>query len=205
MLAEWTGYAASLFLVLSLIATNNLKFRWLNALGCLCFVLYGVLLQSIPLILTNGILLTINIYYLAGIYRYSEKFDLLPFRAGDAIADKFIHYYQAGITDYFPQFKAEQMPGDTGIHFFVLRDMAIANMFSATINADGDAVVHINFTVEKFRDYKVGRYIFKQEKQYLRSQGIKRIVYQDLPNQKHIGFLKVMGFVQEDGCWVKLI
>ncbi|MFD2921863.1 hypothetical protein ACFS6H_19240 [Terrimonas rubra] len=205
MLAEWMGYAASLFLILSLSVTNSLKFRWLNAAGCAFFVVYGALLGAIPVLLTNGILLAINIYYLVSIYRYSEKFDLLSFRADDQVAHQFIDYYEKGIKDYFPHFKREQIGHDQCINFFVLRDMAIANMFSASITPAGEAIVHINFTVEKFRDYKVGRYIFKQEKQYLRDRGIQKIVYQQMPNRKHIEFLKVMGFVQEGDYWVKLI
>lgn len=205
MLAEWMGYAASLFLILSLSVTNSLKFRWLNAAGCAFFVIYGALLGAIPVLLTNGILLAINIYYLLRIYRHSEKFDLLSFAAGDQVANKFIEYYEKGISDYFPHFKQEQITQDNCISFFVLRDMAIANMFSATVTPAGEALVHINFTVEKFRDYKVGRYIFKQEKQYLQDKGIRKIVYRQMPNAKHIGFLKVMGFVQEGDYWVKLI
>lgn len=205
MLAEWMGYAASLFLILSLSVTNSLRFRWLNAAGCAFFVVYGALLGAIPVLLTNGILLAINIYYLVSIYRYSEKFDLLPFRANDQMAHQFIDYYEKGIKDYFPDFKQGQISDENCINFFVLRDMAIANMFSAKVTPAGEALVHINFTVEKFRDYKVGRFLFKQETQYLRDKGIRKIVYRQMPNAKHIGFLKVMGFVQEGDCWVKLI
>ncbi len=205
MLAEWMGYAASFFLILSLLVTNSLKFRWLNAAGCMFFIIYGAMLNAIPVLLTNSILLAINIYYLASIYRYSEKFDLLHFRAEDLIAHKFIDYYQKGIHDYFPHFKQAQITNDKCINFFVLRDMVIANIFSATITNNGEAEVHINFTVEKFRDYKVGRYIFKQEKEYLRSKGVHKIIYKQMPNNKHIAFLKVMGFVKENNCWVKLI
>lgn len=205
MLAEWMGYAASLFLILSLLVTNSLKFRCLNAFGCVFFVVYGAMLNAIPVLLTNSILLAINIYYLFSIYRYHEKFDLLYFNANDPIAHKFLDYYQKGINDYFPQFTPSQITKENCINFFVLRDMAVANIFSATVTADGEALVNINFTVEKFRDYKVGQYIFKQEKQYLRNQGITKIVYKQLPNNKHIAFLKVMGFVKENNCWVKVI
>jgi hypothetical protein len=205
MLAEWMGYAASLFLILSLLVTNSLKFRWLNAAGCGFFVIYGIMLQAMPVVLTNGILLAINVYYLVAIYRYSEKFDLVQFTAGEEVADKFIEHYQKGIQDYFPHFREDQVTNENGIHFFVLRDMAIANMFSATVTPAGEALVHINFTVEKFRDYKVGRYLFQQEKQYLRDKGIRKIVYRQMPNRKHIAFLKVMGFVPENNCWVKVI
>jgi hypothetical protein len=79
----------------------------------------------------------------------------------------------------------------------VLRDMAIANLFSANLLPDGSAEVDLNFTVSKYRDYKVGRYIFNQEKKYLLKQGAKRIVYTQVDHPPHEAYLKRMGFTTQ--------
>ncbi len=73
----------------------------------------------------------------------------------------------------------------------------IANMFSATIAANGDAVVVLNYTLQKYRDYKVGTYIFEKERDHLIEKGIKRIVYTKVVNKNHRQFLTVMGFRKE--------
>ncbi|MCX2838617.1 uroporphyrinogen decarboxylase [Salinimicrobium profundisediminis] len=61
---EWIGYLASFFLLLSFLMRNITTLRYINSLGCLFFVAYGILLDSWPLIITNGAIVLINIYYL---------------------------------------------------------------------------------------------------------------------------------------------
>ena len=88
----------------------------------------------------------------------------------------------------------------------VTRDLVIANIFSAVLSVNGDAEVLLNYTVEKYRDYKVGSFIFEKEKDYLVSKGIKRIVYKKVSNTKHEKILKIMGFNKEPGgIFVKVL
>lgn len=61
---EWIGYAASLFIVLSF-AVNKLKtVRIINMIGCLCFVIYGIYFKIWPVVIPNGMLIFIQLYYL---------------------------------------------------------------------------------------------------------------------------------------------
>ncbi len=61
---EWVGYAASLGVLLSFLMRDIRKLRMVNSIGCGLFVVYGVLLSSIPIIITNAAILVINFYYL---------------------------------------------------------------------------------------------------------------------------------------------
>lgn len=194
-IASFTGYAASLLLAISLLVTNDLKFRWLNTLGCMAFIIYGFLIQAFPIILTNTILLLINAFYLFKIYRANENFDLLSFKPGDELIHKFLAFYQADIRSYFPDY----VPAENGndINFMVLRDMVIANIFSATLMDDGTALVKINYTIPKYRDYKVGKFLFQKEKQFLLSRGIHRLIYTHVFNKRHESYLLKMGFEKE--------
>jgi hypothetical protein len=85
----------------------------------------------------------------------------------------------------------------------------IANVFAATLDSDGTAIVNLNYTVEKYRDYKVGRFIFDREKKYLISKGVKRLVYMQEVNKNHSRFLEIMGFKKEmisgKECMVKVM
>ena len=58
------GYLASGFLALSLLAKEQKKFRYYNILGCIAFIIYGSYIQAFPVILSNTILLVINIIQL---------------------------------------------------------------------------------------------------------------------------------------------
>ncbi|MDB5190833.1 MAG: hypothetical protein JWQ96_396 [Segetibacter sp.] len=199
------GYAASVLLGISLLVNNDLKFRWLNTFGCLFFIVYGIFINAFPIILTNTALLLINLFYLVKIYRTEEDFDLIEFGAGDKLIEKFLSFHQPDIKNYFPDFNAEEAGNE--ISFAVLRDMVIANIFVAGLQTNGTAVVKINYTVPKYRDYKVGKFIFDKEKKYLVAKGVKRVVYTNVHNKNHENFLKKMGFTKTmfEGkeCYVK--
>jgi hypothetical protein len=191
-LAPYFGYLASLALIFSLLANSDIKFRWWNIMGTIFFIVYSLILNAIPVLLTNGILFIINFYYLVKIYGRSETFDVIEFKGEEKLVDKFLSFYNTDIKDYFPGFTAEQMNGK--LNFVVLRDVVIANMFSAEVMPNGDAEIILNYTTQKYRDYKVGTYLFDKEKQLLINKGIKRIVYKNAVNKKHQLFLKKMGF-----------
>lgn len=195
-IAPYFGYLASLLLALGLLVSNDLKFRWLNTGGNVAFIIYGVVLGAVPIILTNSILLVINLFWLYKIYNRKERFELLEFSSGGIMIDRFLSFYQKDIAAHFPDFKREQLDGN--LNFVVLRDLVIANIFSATLADDGSAKVIINYTVTKYRDYKVGRFIFDKEKQFLLSKGVKTIYYTSVANKRHRKFLSVMGFTMQE-------
>lgn len=192
---QFAGYLASLLLALSLLVTNDLRFRWLNTGGCLAFIVYGILIHAFPIILTNGILFFINVVALVKIYRRREDFDLLEFEANSTLIQKFLRFYEADFKAYFPGFQWDNH--ENTVRFVVLRDMNLANVFVATLAADGTAFVQCNYTIPKYRDYKVGRYIFEKEKDFLPSKGIKKLVYTEVTNKGHREFLDRMGFRPE--------
>ena len=192
MLSLILGYIASVLLAISLMVNNDLKFRWLNTIGCLAFILYGLLIHALPVILTNSLLLLINGFYLIKIYSTDERFDLLEFEPKATLILKFLTFYAADIKKYFPGFAG--IAATDNLRFVVLRNIVIANIFSAKLLPDGTAVVNLNYTVEKYRDYKVGKFIFEKEKAYLLSKGVKRLYYDQRVSKKHEQFLEVMDF-----------
>lgn len=189
------GYAASVLLAISLLVNNDLKFRWLNTWGCIAFIVYGLMIQAFPIILTNSILLLINAVHLVKIYRKNENFDLLEFGRDDKLIQKFLSFHREDINSYFPDF--DQAETGNNISFVVLRDLVIANIFVASVMEDGTALVKINYTVPKYRDYKIGKFLFQKEKQFLLSHGIQRLVYTRVFNMNHEAYLVKMGFEKE--------
>lgn len=194
-ITPYFGYLASLCLIIALLVNNDLKFRWYNTLGNVFFITYAIILSAFPVLLTNVILLGINVYYLIKVYRRQENFDMLEFNGDEKLAQKFLQFYQKDIAAYFPDFNQSVM--QENLNFVIIRDLVIANMFSAKIASNGDAVVVLNYTLEKYRDYKVGTYIFEKERDHLIEKGIKRIVYTKVVNKNHREFLTVMGFKKE--------
>ncbi|MDR9457343.1 MAG: YgjV family protein [Salegentibacter sp.] len=63
-LTDWIGYIASFFVAISFFMKNIITLRIVNSIGCIAFIIYGVLIDSWPVIATNAIIVGVNIYYL---------------------------------------------------------------------------------------------------------------------------------------------
>lgn len=61
---EIIGYLASAFVLLSFVMKEMTKLRILNSIGCGFFIVYGVLLFSWPIIITNAAIVCVNVFYL---------------------------------------------------------------------------------------------------------------------------------------------
>lgn len=61
---EYIGYVASGIVLLSFLMRKMFFLRIVNTVGCVFFIVYGMMLGSIPIILTNTAIVLINVYYL---------------------------------------------------------------------------------------------------------------------------------------------
>ena len=65
-MADWVGYAAMATVLVSFLMKEVKRLRIINSLGCLLFVIYGMMLSPLswPIIITNTAIFCINVYYL---------------------------------------------------------------------------------------------------------------------------------------------
>ena len=61
---EWIGYFASFFVAISFMFRDIKKLRITNMIGGIAFVVYGYLIDSWPVILTNFFIVLMHIYHL---------------------------------------------------------------------------------------------------------------------------------------------
>lgn len=61
---EWVGYSASLFIVLSFVVNKLTIVRIINMIGCICFFVYGIYFSYWPVVIPNGLLILVQLYYL---------------------------------------------------------------------------------------------------------------------------------------------
>lgn len=61
---ETLGYIAMILVLVSMTFHNQKKLRIVNSLGAIAFLIYGVLINSMPVIALNAAILLANIYYL---------------------------------------------------------------------------------------------------------------------------------------------
>lgn len=62
--SELVGYSASVFVAISLLMSNMKRLRYLNTVGCVLFVIYGLWIQAYPVALMNAFCVAVNVYYL---------------------------------------------------------------------------------------------------------------------------------------------
>lgn len=70
---EWVGYAASLFILISLTMTSIIRLRIINSIGCILFVIYGLSVRAYPVAISNALIILINIYNLYVLTKNNKK------------------------------------------------------------------------------------------------------------------------------------
>ncbi len=68
-LIEWIGYLASILITISMFMKEIFKLRFINLMGCILFVIYGLIIGAYPVAIANAILVFINLYYLYKLFR----------------------------------------------------------------------------------------------------------------------------------------
>ena len=65
ILTQVSGYAASVFLIISFLLKDQKKLRAVNLIGCIFFVIYGFRLDyAWPIIIPNSIIALTQVYHL---------------------------------------------------------------------------------------------------------------------------------------------
>lgn len=190
-LLEWLGYLASLIVLVSLLMSSIIKLRWINLSGSFIFALYGFLIGALPVGFMNSCICMINIYYLMRIYRSKESFKLLPIEGNSAYFTFFLEFYRAGIEKYTGFHSSD--PGQIPIGFFVLRNLVPAGIFLASRYDEDTLKVEIDFATPEYRDFKIGSFIYHNQKDFFLNKGYSRLIC-FASNRQHIRYLKKMGF-----------
>ena len=191
IILEWIGYFASGVIALSMTMNSIVKFRWINLVGAFTFSLYGFLIGAFPVMLLNGIIVGVDIYYLIRIYSKNQLFDTLEVKGDNKYLLKFLDFHSAEIEKFFPGFQYK--PEMNTMSFFVLRNMAVAGIFLAHKEEDGVLKVGLDYVIPEYRDYKNGKYLYSHMKDNFKQSGIKKIITKG-GTPKHTSYLKKLGF-----------
>ncbi len=192
---EIIGYLASVLIAVSLMMSAIIKLRIINLIGAALFSMYGILIGALPVAAMNGFIVLINIYYLRKYLSDKEYFRLLRVNGEGEYIRAFIDFYHDEIMKYQPDFNPVLSPDDVCI--FVLRNMVPAGLLVTRPagNQKGTHTVELDFVIPNYRDFKVGKYLFHDRRDYLREQGIqKMIAFGTTP--AHRKYLERAGFHQ---------
>ena len=194
---ELIGYLASALIVLSLLMASVLRLRVVNLVGSAVFTAYGVLIGSLPVVLTNGAIVCINVYYLIRLLRDrggSGYFEVVATDVDAPVLRRFVDFHRDDIRGFQPDFTAMS---PQHLAWFVLRDAVPVGVVLA--RRDG-AVGHLDldYVTPAHRDFTAGQVLFGDSGAF-RGAGIARVT------ADHGRYLARMGFTRDDGIWGRTV
>jgi len=60
---NYIGWLSTLLTIISFIPKGESKIRFINAIACIVWILYGFLKKEFPIIVVNSVVLTLHIFY----------------------------------------------------------------------------------------------------------------------------------------------
>ncbi|MCX6894756.1 MAG: YgjV family protein [Verrucomicrobia bacterium] len=173
-LLELLGYVASVLIAVSLMMSSILRLRLINMAGALAFAVYGVLIGSYPVAVLNSFTVLVNIFFLVRIFRAKEYFQLLQLQPDSVYLPYFLKYYRKEIQRAVPDF--EYHPAENQLLLFILRDCNPVGVFIAEQKPDGVLRVLLDFVVPRYRNLKIGRFLFVEQAEFFQRRGVREIV-----------------------------
>lgn len=189
---EFFGYFGSLLIVCSALMTSIVKLRWINLCGSAIIFVYSIIISAYPVALSNFFIGSIHIYKLAKIYNGKAHFETLKIFSNDKYIENFIKIQKKEILKYFPEFDFRL--NDEFVQFCILRDTSVAGIFIGKKIDEQTLFITLDFVSPQYRDFKIGKNIYINDKSMLKNYGIK-VVQTYAYNKKHEKYLKKMGFV----------
>ncbi len=189
------GYFSTLLILISFLMTSVVKLRLLNLVGSIIFVVFAFLTKSYPTAIMNIGLCLINIYFLIRLARTKSLTTLLPIETDNAYLKTFQSFYKDDIRTFFPDFDPEKGQGD--VAYFVYYDMNPVGLTMGTRKPDGTLDISIDYTIPKYRDTSVGRFLYPR---LLGEEGFTALEFRNA-SEKHEKYLNKVGFRKEGDCY----
>ncbi len=197
-MAEVIGWIASGLVVVALMATSIVRLRLVGFAASIAFIAYGALIEAWPIVITNVVVALIHLWHLRGLLAVEEYFDVLCVAPTSAYLAYFCEFHQEDIQHFVPGYVYE--PIDDQLSVFILRNMIPAGVFIGV--PDGDSIeVLLDFVIPRYRDFKVGRYLYSPASGVFDDPGI-RSIWSQPENPRQRAYLKRMGFRQSGDRWV---
>jgi hypothetical protein len=188
---EIIGYVASCLLLLAMMMTSVIKLRILNTIGCILYIIYGLKIGSYPVALMNAAISCVNIVHITKGLFSKHVFKLLSIKNDDSLVEPFLAHYKSDIDKNFPEFTFSGHPYSCS--FMIVRNMNIAGIFLANDMGNGTLLVELDYVIPMYRDSKVGKFLFNDNRSVFKEHGFKKIVAIS-GSAYHARYLKNVGF-----------
>ena len=193
---ELLGYTASALVLISLAMNSLARLRCFSLVGAACFLVYGALIDAIPIIIVNAGIVIINISHLTRMYTRKDYFEVLEVESNDPYLTAFLDFYKADIRKWYPNFAGRF--NDEYLVLLTLRNLAVAGVFAGKASDDFTLNVEIDFAVPQYADRKVGRHLYQSSRGYFSKRGLRQLTVEPI-RVRNNRYFQAMGFRRLDG------
>jgi hypothetical protein len=104
--SELIGYVASALVVMSLAMTSVIRLRIVNLAGSVMFLAYGLMIESIPIVLANIVITGLNLWFLRNAYTDESVFGLIQVDPSSPFLSELVGHHVDDIRRFQPGFDA---------------------------------------------------------------------------------------------------
>jgi len=190
---EIFGYVSSVMIAVSLMMSNILRLRILNAIGALTFAIYGYFVGAYPVVAVNGWIFLVDIYFLYKMLSEKNFFKLLEGIDHDSpYLANFIDFYKDDISKFFPNFNSDKLEKPEIV--FILRNLVPAGIFIFCKNEKEKTIdIMLDYTIPDYRDMKNTSFLLFDKKEHFKNNDFNKYQTRSCVKE-HSGYLKKMNF-----------
>jgi len=186
---ELIGYVASALVVASLAMTSVVRLRTISLAGSITFVVYGLLIGSVPIVITNASIACLNIWFLTRELGGRRDLGAVVVPTDSPFLADFLAHHAGDIATFQPEYRADAEPD---FALVMTRDGLPAGVLLG--DRAGDRLdVRLDYVLRAYRDSRLGRWLFGDGARVFRTAGIDVVTAQG-GNDAHRGYLGRVGF-----------
>ncbi len=195
---ELIGYVASALVVVSLAMTSVVRLRAISLVGSVAFVVYGAMIGSVPIMVTNVAIAGLNLWFLRSELGGKRNLGALVVPVDDPFLVDFLKYHLSDIHRFQPDFRLDG--DDASLALLLMRDGFPAGALIGQ-QVDDELVVQLDHVIKPFRDSQISTWLYGSGSSVFRRLGIVRISTARGP-EAHDHYLTRNGFVRVDDRYV---
>lgn len=198
------GWIGSGLVVLSLVQSNLLRFRWLNFIGAVIATIWNFFAGMWPFVAMNGAIMVIDAYWLLKLQKQksdANAYQVIEVSPNDTYLNYLLTTNAKDISNTFDvDFARRQEFSAQRSAFLVLSGDETIGMVEVEDSGNGVGTVVLDWVNPKYRDFTPGQYVFGQSGVFA-AKGFTKLVVPAVVEGTHAEYLGKVGFIRTAAGW----
>ncbi len=156
--------------------TSVVRLRMVSLVGSITFCVYGALIESVPILITNGSIAAINVWFLRKEFAsggpHGRGLGVSQIRPDSPFLADFVAFHLIDIHRFQPDFHLPK--GDDVVTLLLNRDGLPAGMLIG--RREGTTLtVDLDYVLGPYRDSRLGRWLYGPGAEVFRADGIDQL------------------------------